>query len=117
VVAWRDARAGTPRIYVAGLSDPATTDVAPAEATGLRLAAVRGGRDAADVQVTLPAGSPALLELLDVSGRVRATMRLAGPLHEQAVGLAPAGGLASGVYFARLRQGSRTASARLTVLR
>jgi hypothetical protein len=79
---------------------------------------VSGAGHAAEVRVTLPAaGSPALLELLDVSGRVRASMRLAGPLHEQAVGLAPEGGLAPGVYFARLRQGSRAARARLTVLR
>jgi hypothetical protein len=117
VVAWRDARAGTTRIYATGVSDPATTDVAPEEATGLRLAAMSGGRHAAEVRVTLPAGPTAVLELLDVSGRVWANLRLAGPLHEQAVGLVPEAELAAGVYFARLRQGARTASTRLTVLR
>jgi hypothetical protein len=117
VVAWRDARTATPRIYVAGVSDPATTDVTPSDGAGLRLSAWSVEGHAAEVRVTLPAGAPAVLDLLDVGGRVRASTRLAGPLHDEPVSLAPAGSLASGVYFARLRQGGRSAHARLTVVR
>jgi hypothetical protein len=117
VVAWRDARSGTARVYAAGVSDPATTAVAPGVPSGLKLAASGSARHLAEVRVTLPAGAPAVLELLDVSGRVCGRSELAGPMNGDIVALAPAGALARRLYFARLRQGEHTVSARITVLR
>ena len=69
------------------------------------------------VRLSLPAGVPAELQLLDVSGRERARMTLNGPLRDQVVTLAPGTPLEPGLYFARLRQGEACASARVTLLR
>ena len=117
VVAWRDARAGTTRIYATGIVDAATTAVPPSLASGLRLAALPAAGASPRVTVSLPAAGPAVLELLDVSGRIRARSELVGPLTDQGLTLAPASPLESGFYFARLRQGPAERSVRVPWLR
>ena len=116
VVAWRDARAGTTRIYAAGVDDPSTTAVA-GDPPGLMLATVAAARGEARVRLSLTAAGPAVLELLDVSGRTRARTDLEGPLTAHEVTLASARTLAPGLYFARLRQHGVVATARVTLLR
>lgn len=116
VVAWRDARGGVPRIYAAGVNDPATTEVAAASAPRLRLAAVGGDRQVAQVKLSLPAGAPAVLDLLDVSGRIRARTELSGPLSDHVVTFAAGRSLAAGLYLARLRQDGASVSVRVILL-
>jgi len=117
VVAWRDARDGTTRIYSAGIEDASTTAAPPVAPAGLRLGSHGVCRGVATLDVTLPAGAAGVLELLDLSGRVRAHQELAGPLAGRSVTLAPAIALSPGLYFARLRQGGAAAVARFTLLR
>lgn len=110
LVAWRDARSGLARIYTAPLTDASVVDAPPFADRALRLEP-HGSRT---VRVTLPQGEAAF-ELLDVTGRLLQRETLQGPLtsadHALTTELRP------GLYFARLRQGAATATARLTVLR
>ena len=117
VVAWRDARAGTTRIYAAGIEDLSMTDAAPGPAHGLRLVAARANGGEPRVRVTLPHEGSATLELLDLAGRAVARTRLQGPLDEHEAGVEGARSCAPGLYFARLRQAGAQAIARLTVVR
>ncbi|HEY6194706.1 MAG TPA: hypothetical protein VI504_06645, partial [Candidatus Eisenbacteria bacterium] len=55
VIAWRDARDGTARIYAAGVADPTTTAVPGGGRSGLRLTALASGRGLARVLVSLAA--------------------------------------------------------------
>ncbi len=69
------------------------------------------------VAFSLPSAAPATLELYDLGGRrvdVRDVAALGAGSHELDLGADHA--IASGVYFLRLRQGSRNATARLAVL-
>ena len=115
VIAWRDARSSTARIYSAGINDPSTTDVSYREVPGVRLEAMPGSPGLARVRVALAEPGDAVLELLDVAGRSWSRQFLRGPLpaQELTLGDAPAAGL----YFARLCQGGRQVAARITVLR
>ncbi len=110
IVAWRDARVLPERIYAAALVDASVVDAPPVAASMLRLEPV--GMRA--VRVTLPSGE-ATFELLDVTGRVLQRDALRGPLTSAEHALA--GDLRPGLYFARLRLGTSTATARVTVLR
>jgi hypothetical protein len=78
--------------------------------------AVRWAGASGRAAVTLPNGTPATLEVIDVQGRKISGVRLsglgAGP-HEVELGR----GLRSGVYFARLSQGHDVAVAKGVVLR
>ena len=67
---------------------------------------------------TLPAARPAMLELMDVSGR-RIVAREVGSLGAGAhtVDLTPRQALPPGMYLLRLTQGERTATARAAVLK
>jgi hypothetical protein len=69
------------------------------------------------VSFTLPAAGAATLELLDVGGR-RVAAREVGALGAGAHKVALAGErrLAAGVYFVRLTQGAKRATARVTIL-
>ncbi len=117
LIAWRDARDGTTRVYAEAINDPATT-AAPAAKPGVLALTARGpARGEVTLSVSLPGGPPAVLELLDVAGRVRAHSALDGPAEGRVVTLRPASALAPGLYFARLRQGDLCAVARVTVLR
>ena len=117
VLAWRDARSGSARIYAAGIEDASTTGVGTARSSTLRLSAAVAPGGHARVRVTLPAGEPGVLELIDVAGRALARATVTGPLsdHEVSFGAPPA--LRPGLYFVRLRQERAGAIARLTVLR
>jgi aminopeptidase N len=103
---------------------------------GPRIARVRHGQGEVELECELPAGSPGEprgLELFDVLGRRMATLwrgggssgtfgiRWAGALGEGAgaVGAvrAPSGPAASGIYFARLSAGGRSATAKVLWLR
>ena len=117
VVAWRDARAGTARIYATGIADAATTDAPPSLPAGLRLAPLPAAGQSPRVRLSLPAGGPGVLQLLDVGGRERARIDLTGPLSEQQVTLAPGGSLEPGLYFARLRQGRASVCVRIPLVR
>jgi hypothetical protein len=117
IIAWRDARAGTARIYALMLDDPANagSDLAPAGA--LALAVATPTRGALRVSLTVHDPGEATLELLDVSGRLRDRVRLAGPLREYGVTLRPASALEPGVYLVRLRNATGAACARACILR
>lgn len=110
VVAWRDARVLPERIYAASLVDANVVDAPPLVANALRLEPL--GTSA--VRVTLPVGD-GTFELLDVAGRILQRDDLRGPLTGAEHALAD--GLHPGLYFARLRLGSATTTARVTVLR
>ena len=66
----------------------------------------------------LPESGPASLDVIDVAGRIVRTMNVGsmGPGNHVA-DLAPAGGLAPGVHFVRLRMGLQEARARAVILR
>ncbi len=115
LAAWRDARSSPARVYSAAIVDASTVGVGPAAADALRLSCVRAARGLARVRLTLPQPGAAALDLLDVSGRSLAHVVLAGPLRDHELTLDTP--TVPGLYFARLRQGPRTAVARLTVLR
>jgi hypothetical protein len=67
--------------------------------------------------LSLPAPGPAHLDVLDLSGRVRARLDVSGPLDGAIVSLRAGSHLEPGLYFARVRQGANSASARATLLR
>lgn len=115
VVAWRDARSGTPRIFSTALVDASVVGLPDAPANGLRLAPTRAARGRAAVRVTLPAATAGVVELLDAAGRRLASEHIAGPLKDRDVQFEPT--LAPGLYFARLRSAGAAAQTRLTVLR
>ena len=70
------------------------------------------------VDLSLPAASPARLDLFDITGR-RVASREVGTLGagNHRVGLAPAGALAPGLYLVHLTQARRAVTARLAVIR
>ncbi len=115
VLAWRDARTTTPRIYTTALFDASTTGVTPGASNGLLLAPLTSTRGIASVRVTLPASDSGTLELLDAAGRRLATLPVQGPLLSATRRFERA--LAPGQYFARLRVADHEARTRLTVLR
>ena len=117
VIAWRDARTSPARVYATAVVDAGTT-AAPAPVAGaLRIAAAGAGRGEVSVRLSLPLAGPARVELVDVSGRVRARRDLDGPLESGSVALPASGVLEPGLYFALVRQGEASASARVTLLR
>ena len=118
VVAWRDARTSPSRIYGTVVADAGTTGVPATAPGGLRLAVVDPARGEVSLRLSLPVAEPARVELLDVSGRVRARRDLVGPADGVAVTLRGVdGALEPGLYFARLRQGRSSTAARVTMLR
>jgi hypothetical protein len=97
-----------------------TVDVANAAPLVFALDGVRPNPvfgPALTVHFTLPDGSPARLELLDVTGR-RVASRNAGALGagHHALDLVAAQGLQPGIYFIRLTRGSSVLTARAAVL-
>ena len=117
LIAWRDARTSPSRIYATAVVDAGTTDVPAAGHGGLRIAAAGWAGDQVRLKLSLPAAGSARIELVDVSGRVRASLECTGPLEASTVTLRAAGRLEPGRYFARVRQGAAEASASVTVLR
>ena len=72
----------------------------------------------ASLRFSLPDGSPAALEMLDVAGRL-VWSRDVGELGpgDHAVNIIGEAHLPRGIYFVRLRQGPRLAVVRVTILR
>jgi hypothetical protein len=73
-------------------------------------------RDAATLRVRAPAAGPALLEIADVRGR-RVLSRAWSASGAPELFPWEAGGLPAGIYFARLRAGDRSVTARVVLLR
>ena len=117
LIAWRDARTSPSRIYATAVVDAGTTGVPAAGHGGLRIAAAGSAGDEVRLRLSLPAAGSARIDLVDVSGRVRASLDCAGPLEAGTVTLRAAGRLEPARYFARVRQGAASASASVTVLR
>lgn len=94
----------------------ANTGVTPPTslAFALRAAGTASRSGAVALSCSIPAGASARLELLDVSGRVLDSRAWSGA-GERRVELG--GGLAPGVYFARLTSGAHSASLKSVVLR
>jgi hypothetical protein len=117
VIAWRDARSSPARIYATAVVDAGTT-AAPAPGSGaLRITVTGTTLDEMRLRLSLPAAGPARLELLDVSGRVRARQDISGPLDGESVSLRSGVRLEPALYFVRVRQGVASASARALLLR
>lgn len=74
-------------------------------------------RDGAQVRFALPDAGPATLALLDAQGRVHRTWALAGEPGERTFALDGLGAVPPGIYWLRLAQGERVASARVAILR
>ena len=72
--------------------------------------------DHISIQLSLPSTEPALLELLDVSGRRLAGRRLEGVAGRQTVALDPGKALAPGLYWIRLRHAGEEKTARAVVM-
>ncbi len=97
-----------------------TSSVAPGEPLAFALEGMRPNPASSRslvVRFTLPTATPARIELLDVAGRAVVT-RVVGGMGAgvHALDLARDGRVAPGLYFVRLEQGTRRATARTTVL-
>jgi len=68
------------------------------------------------VHLSLPSTAPAMLELLDTTGRRLASRRLEGVAGRQTVALDPDRGLAPGLYWIRLRYAGQEKSTRAVVM-
>jgi len=72
----------------------------------------------ARVSFSLAERTPATIEIVDVGGRRVASQRIDSPtLGAQTIAISPEGALAPGLYFVRLTQGTRTLTARGTIVR
>jgi FG-GAP-like repeat len=95
---------------------PSRVPIVVTAAPPLAIAAISPmpARDAFDVRFTAPTPEPTRFELLDVTGRrvTERTVNTTEPAH-----FAVGDDLHSGVYWLRLTQGARTATARVVVLR
>jgi len=117
LIAWRDARSGTPAIHALALDDPNSLAAPGPEGPRMALAVSSPCRGAVETRIDLAAGETADLELRDLAGRTRATRTLHGPLVAAPTVLAPASPLEPGVYFVRLRGAHTARTARVSVLR
>ena len=71
-----------------------------------------------DVSFTLPTSAPAMLELLDVTGRRVASRNAGGKAPGRyTINLAEGVRLSPGIYMVRLSQGGRRLTSRVAVLR
>ena len=114
-IAWRDGRASPSRIYAIAVVDAGTTAVPVAGHAKLRIAAAGTLAGSVRLRLSLPATGPARVDLVDLSGRRRASRDCAGPLEGALITLpAPS---EPGRYFARVSQGGASASTSVTVLR
>jgi hypothetical protein len=74
------------------------------------------GRGALSVSFASPTAGPATIELIDAGGRRVLQRRVAVAAGRHLLPLAPAGAVAPGTYFLRLRQGTAERTRRCTVL-
>ena len=119
LVAWADVRSGAPDIYAALLkpSGPPPLAVPPlAPAGGIALVlAPNPASGSAQASFTLPGTGPAVLEVVDLAGRVlvRLEALVSGGPQSLALDTAP---LAAGLYWARVQQGARSTALRFAVV-
>jgi len=121
IVVWHDTRGGGFDIYAQRVQGNGTlggdlTGVPRGEQVGWSLALenpARGGR--IRVRLSLPAGSPAVLELLDVQGR-RVASRVVEGAGARSLELRADKTIAPGLYVVRLSQGGHARAARVAVL-
>jgi VCBS repeat protein len=104
-----------------GIADPAVTGVSPPAAAGASSLALYGmpiGAGARQVSFRLATSEPARLEVHDLAGRRVLVRDLSGfGPGANRIELAEARSWTSGIYFARLTQGTRTARAKWCVLK
>lgn len=98
--------------------NPAVLAAAPASSRGFGLDAVKPNPTLREFQLSfrLESFGPATIEVVDASGRKVSSREVAGPSpgsHEATIGVSNA---PPGVYFVRLRQAGRVATARVTLL-
>ncbi len=90
-------------------------ETGPVVALAIRPLGANPTRGAPSFQLSLPLASPARLELFDLQGRVVASRTLSLPAGRHTLQLTGARAIASGLYFARLTQGDRIATARVVI--
>ena len=117
LVAWRDARTSPSRIYAAAVVEAGTAAVPMSGRGLLRISAAGSTPSEVRVRLSLPVAGPARVDVVDVSGRKRASRECSGPLDAATVTLRTLAPLEPGRYFARVSQGGASASTSLTVLR
>jgi len=117
VIAWRDARAGSTRIYAAALSDASSLAAETPFPGALALSVASPARGEVVAMVTLPQRGEAEVQLLDVAGRSLAQTTLSGPVRGARVTLASGSPLGAGLYFVHVRQGGEAATSRVSLLR
>jgi hypothetical protein len=117
VVAWRDTREGTARIYAAAIADGSSLDTPGPVAGPLALSVASPTRGDIVASVTLSHAGEAEVQLLDVTGRMLARGTLAGPVRGARVTLAPGSSLGAGLYFVRVRHAGDVVTARVSRLR
>jgi len=98
---------------------PPTADVPENHATGLAIQRVwpNPARGELSLALSLAPGADALLELLDVSGRVRHREPVTPATAFQTVAVRIGAALEPGLYFVRVSQGGRTGAARVVIAR
>ncbi len=125
MVAWSDLRAGNSDIYVTLLATggPVTLDAPEgggSRRTSLAFAArspsPNPARGVVEFAFTLPGDGAASLEIVDVSGRVRAKLDAEPRAGLQSL-FVDAAGLTAGLYWGRLRQGDGVVATRFSVVR
>ena len=129
-VAWRDERAGSPRIFASHILDGGAearvsrppTGATPENAlatTGLALEPVRPNPTSRRFAVafTLPGSGGARLDLIDPSGRVVLTHEINRAFGRQTLELDPGESARPGLYWLRLRQGPAMRVSRVAILR
>src|SRR5262249_3575403 len=84
---------------------------------GISHAWPNAGSGPIQVQFELDSCADAVLDLVDVGGRCLATEALPSPRPGAHVRTLPSAGLATGVYYARLRQSGRSSAARVVFVR
>lgn len=118
---WTSEAPGTTVLEIAVKTSATTASVSGNQLAPLTIALARtnpAGGGALRVRFSLPDASPAWLDLLDVHGRRLATERVESVgTGEQFRDLGAGRSLSPGLYFARLRQGARSAVTRAVVLR
>lgn len=114
-----DGPAATPILPVASRAQAIERAATTPAATALSIRLIRSASAASPLQVaiTLPASSPAQLDVLDVSGRRVLSRRFELQAGEHEVALFDRGHAPSGVCFARLTQGGSVAMRRIVVVR
>jgi hypothetical protein len=108
----------TYRLVVGGVASAGVIVTVPALGFALEPVRPNPSHGAIAVEFMLPSTRPATVELLDISGRrVELRLLVTPGIGRSIVQLAPERVLAPGLYWVRLRQENRVATARVAVIR